>query len=246
MTADLPLAALALFLAHVVKGMTGFGSALIAVPAFTLLWGPATAVATCTACDLLSGLLLLRTSRDVDRRLVAVQVGPLIVGQTLGTSLLLSLPAPSVAGAMSVLVGGFGLSMLWRPLPPPSASDGRPPAPLPAAAVGFLGGLLGGLVGASGPPLIAWGRRHLTAHALRGHLVAVFAIGAASLVLMLAIGGAYDRTTLLRIPLLFPALLLGGMVGTRLAGAASPTTFGRTVGAVLLLAAAGLALRASA
>jgi len=49
------LAAVAVFLAHLVKGITGFGSSLVAMPLFVVLWGPREAVFVNAVIELVAG-----------------------------------------------------------------------------------------------------------------------------------------------------------------------------------------------
>ena len=41
----------ALLMGHTVKGITGFGSRLVAIPLLSFLWSPVEAIALCTVSD---------------------------------------------------------------------------------------------------------------------------------------------------------------------------------------------------
>ena len=178
------LAALAVGLGQLVKGVTGFGSALVAMPMLVALFGPRDALAVMVGVDTLTSLVLLPGIWKLVRwRLVLAVSAPLIAGQFVGTSLLFYVPERPVAlllGALVILLGG---SIAWRPSPRGWGElDDLPPGSGPwlwlGSVAGFTGGCLQGLVGASGPPLVAWARRFYSDRFGRAHLIAVFAVGA--------------------------------------------------------------------
>ncbi|MBW2258297.1 MAG: TSUP family transporter, partial [Deltaproteobacteria bacterium] len=87
------VAVLTVFVAQVVKGITGFGSALVTVPVLALLWGPREAVFVATAVDLFSGVFLAIPVRRLLRPwLIAAVFLPMVAGQWVGTDLLTTLP----------------------------------------------------------------------------------------------------------------------------------------------------------
>lgn len=240
------LAALTMFVAHLVKGLTGFGSSLVAVPALTLLFGPSTAVATTAICDLVSGLALAPSARrDLDWRLVLAVCAPMVLGQLVGTHLLLRLPVPAVATLMALIVGSFGASLIVQPVRAGrgtlSALPDRPGRLLGYGGLaGAAGGAMAGLVGASGPPIVAFTRYYFTDRAGRAHLVAVFLLGSISLITTLTLSGAYTQETTLNAIFLLPMVVIGGHIGAGLTEHVPRETFGRLVGLLLVLSAATL------
>lgn len=243
---DLLLAALILFTAHGVKGVTGFGSALIAVPLLALLWGPAEAILVNAACDVCSGAFLAFRERKVIRWLLPLAMVPaLLAGQYVGTELLVWLPEQTVRWTLATVVALFGASMVWRPVRPGQGeltalphAKGRILAQASAAAL--AGGVMAGLTGAGGPPIVLFMKHHFHKKFFRAHLIGVFMLGAICLGTLLLLKGAADPMALTRVPILVPALVGGALVGGKLAPRLEPALFGRVVG--VLLVGAGLAM----
>ena len=240
------LAALAVGLGQLVKGVTGFGSALVAMPMLVALFGPRDALAVMVGVDTLTSLVLLPGIWKLIRwRLVLAVSAPLIAGQFVGTSLLFYVPERPVAlllGSLVILLGG---SIAWRPSPRGWGElDDLPPGSGPwlwlGSVAGFTGGCLQGLVGASGPPLVAWARRFFSDRFGRAHLIAVFAVGAVLLWAQLTWRTGGLGASGLRIAACIPTMLGGSLLGQWLAPRLSRELFGRLVG--VLLVGAGLAL----
>lgn len=241
-------AALAMALAQLVKAVTGFGSGLVAMPVMILVFGPAEALLLMVCCDLLAGSLLLADVwRGVRWPLVVallLGVGP---GQWAGTGLLVVLDPVWVARALGVVVVGMGASIAWRPI-----VEGRgeledlpsPAGPLLGAAwgAGLLGGVLAGLVGAGGPPIIALMRRWFTPAFQRAHLIVTFFTSSCLLLGMLLVRGV-DPGVLTSLPWLLVPLVLGNRAGVWTARRVDKAAFGRVTGGLLVLAGTGLLLR---
>lgn len=240
------LAALAVGLGQLVKGVTGFGSALVAMPMLVALFGPRDALAVMVGVDTLTSLVLLPGIWKLIRwRLVLAVSAPLIAGQFVGTSLLFYVPERPVALLLGALVIALGGSIAWRPSPRGWGElDDLPPGSGPwlwlGSVAGFTGGCLQGLVGASGPPLVAWARRFYSDRFGRAHLIAVFAVGAVLLWAQLTWRTGGLGASGLRIAACIPTMLGGSLLGQWLAPRLSRELFGRLVG--VLLVGAGLAL----
>ena len=240
------LAALAVGLGQLVKGVTGFGSALVAMPMLVALFGPRDALAVMVGVDTLTSLVLLPGIWKLIRwRLVLAVSAPLIAGQFVGTSLLFYVPERPVALLLGALVIALGGSIAWRPSPRGWGElDDLPPGSGPwlwlGSVAGFTGGCLQGLVGASGPPLVAWARRFFSDRFGRAHLIAVFAVGAVLLWAQLTWRTGGLGASGLRIAACIPTMLGGSLLGQWLAPRLSRELFGRLVG--VLLVGAGLAL----
>ncbi|NCG17814.1 MAG: TSUP family transporter [Rhodobacterales bacterium] len=243
---EMLLAALVMLTAQLVKATTGFGAGLVAIPALSILWGTADAMAVLACTETVAGVGLLAGVRnDLNPKLVLLSVGLLLPAMWVGTGLQLVLSVESVRGVLAVLVFVFGLQMVWNPV---VHGKGRG-EPLPKAAyttgaiASVAGGILGGLVGAFGPPLVVWCRRWLDDAHMRAHLIAVFFPTSVVLPLMLWMRGALSEHVPFRFGLMLIPMGVGAWLGTRLAPLLTPAQFGRAVG-VLLLACAGLLVHA--
>jgi uncharacterized membrane protein YfcA len=140
-------AACAIALGYVVFGMTGFGSAIVAMPFLTQVMPLQRAVVTMLACDIAAGLLLgmgnrAAVSRPELRRLIPW----MLLGMALGVALLLRAPERPLR---MLLGGGVLLYSLWRLCASP-----KPFSPWSAAwavPFGIAGGGFTGMFGTGGP-----------------------------------------------------------------------------------------------
>lgn len=245
---DLLLASVALFCAQLVRGVTGFGQAMVALAPLVMLFGAQEALFIAAITNTLAGLVLIPGAwRQMRLALLAAVWLPLVLGQNIGTELLVTLPETTVRVALGVIIAAFGASVLVRPV-----REGRgeaedlPERPTRTLAVaglaGFAGGISGGLTGVDGPPIVLTLRHVFTDHFVRAQLIGIFTASAASLSALLWLKGAATPGSLTKALWLMPALAGGALVGQRLAGKLSPVHFGRLVG--LLLTLAGLSLLA--
>lgn len=236
----LALAACFIAFAQVVRGVTGFGSALVGVPLLTALYGPRTAIFVMAATDLVgSGPLVWDVRRRV-RPVVLLCVLPgLFIGQYIGTDLLLILEERTVRIVLGIVVGVFAAQMVYKPLRPGRGELVELPKDkrvvlTSGVFAGFLGGLMSGLVGAGGPPIVVWAKHFFAQQFFRSQLIWIFLFSGGSLTLMLWFKGATEEgTPTLAAALLIP-MLIGNRVGAFLAPRVPPATFGRLVGLILL------------
>ncbi len=215
---DLAYAAAVLALAYFVRGISGFGSGLIAVPLLALRFPlpevvPFMLIADFGAAGLVGGLGLQRVDWSEIRRLLPAT----LVGVILGTRLLISLPA----APLLTLLSGFVLAFALRPLV--LKQVGFTPASRhwawPAA---LSGGAVSGLFGTGGPPYVIYlSHRISDKSTLRATLSALFFLeGLLRIVTFLSSGllngWAVWRHALFAAPLIVAALYVGGHVHTRL------------------------------
>lgn len=143
------LALLVVLTAAFVRGYSGFGFPLLAVPALTLVMPPAQVVPIMFLLEMAVAAVLLPSAWSaVDWRSLRWLLPPALLFLPLGGYLLAVVPAAPMALAVSLLVLIFAL-LYWRGF----ALKARPGPPL-AAGAGALSGLLGGAIAVSGPPVI--------------------------------------------------------------------------------------------
>ena len=136
----------AAFVGGLVRGFTGFGTAMVFIPVASLFLTPVSAIAALVVMDIFGPAPLLRRAwRAVDR----AELGRLVLGGLIGIPLgTLALPALDPV-AFRWGVSATSLTLLavlasgWR-------YEGRPTARL-MLAIGFAAGFLGGLAGLPGP-----------------------------------------------------------------------------------------------
>jgi uncharacterized membrane protein YfcA len=85
------MAGVIIFAGHLVKGVSGFGSALLAVPLLLLILDVRFVTPVFLLFDFTSGALLVGSNwRSIDRRLLLLLLSGMLVGTGIGTWLLLS------------------------------------------------------------------------------------------------------------------------------------------------------------
>jgi uncharacterized membrane protein YfcA len=222
--------------AALVQQISGFGFALLSVPLMALLIDAKDAVVLAALFGLASSTLLVaRAHHGVVWPVAWRMLASAAVGMPLGLVVLLAVDegvlrliiAAAVLIFVAVLLTGFTVRGRGRGVD---------------VAAGFVSGVLNTSVSTNGPPLVlALQARGLGPAEFRGTISAVF-VGS-SLVgnLLLAAAGRWTAEVGRGLLIGAPALVIGWLIGHRLAGLVSPARFRRLVIA-LLLASAGSAI----
>ena len=205
-------AALGVAVAGVMRGYSGFGTAILLAPILSTLWGPREGVPVLLLMELIVSVQLLpRSFKEADRAMVLPIGLAAVLATPLGAGVLLYADGLALRRAIGGLVLVFGLLLLspWR-------YRGARPLWL-NIVVGGIGGLLKGATGMSGPPIILYflsgpeeARRH------RANLILFFGLIAIVAVVAPLIGGLIDATALVRTAVLLPVMVLCVRVGARL------------------------------
>jgi uncharacterized membrane protein YfcA len=142
-------------LAFVVRGVSGFGSAMVGIGGLSLLLPPVQVVPAFLALELLTTAHLLPgVWRQIDWQSLRWVIGGCLLATPLGLTLLAGLDADAMRLMVSLCLLGIAtlmLSGLAARLTPKQT-----PGPLGALAVGAVSGALNGAVGISGPPAIVF------------------------------------------------------------------------------------------
>lgn len=205
------LLAMATLLAAVLRGVTGFGFALAAVPIYSLGLPPIEAVILAQMLQILAAPGDVIANRGhIDRKALGLLCAGALVLTPVGAVLALRLDPDALRLAIAVVVL-LGLAVLLTSVKVP---DGT----LPALAAGGIAGLLAGLAAMPGPPAVAYFLgRHADRRSARASLLLFFAFTAAVALTVLTL-----RTDILRwqmvgtAALLYPVMLGGTWIGARL------------------------------
>lgn len=220
------------------QALTGFGSALVAIPVLALVVGPEHAVVGAVAPFLLLTVLTTHADREgVQWRHAGLLLAAAVPGLPLGLLLLEVLPSRTLMMAIAVVVAGMALLV---------ASGLRlPRRATPITLVGFLAGVLETSTAISGPPLVAaFQALDFNPRQARGTLAAVFSCISLGSVLLFALAGRYGPSTLSVSALGVPGVLVGWVIGDRMFVSTSAETFRRLSIGALLVAAPILFIRA--
>lgn len=136
-----------------VTGLAGFGTGLVALGFWLRVIGPASAATLVAVCSVFAQAQNMPMIwHAVDRRRLWPMVVAGILGVPVGTMLLARLDLHAFRLSVGLLLLGFSGFMLLGRAQPRLAWGGR----AADGAVGFAGGILGGLAGLSGPLPTIW------------------------------------------------------------------------------------------
>lgn len=140
---------IAVVMAGLVRGFSGFGTAMIYLPLAGMVLDPFILITAMVVMDLIGPLPNVpRALRDGDMRQLAMLVGGMIVGLPFGVAFLLLIDPLTFRWLVSILI------FLLLALLLAGARYHGPGGPKLVIGAGFLGGLAGGAVGIAGPPII--------------------------------------------------------------------------------------------
>ena len=222
MTLDLILYATVVLLgAYFIRGISGFGSGLVAVPLLALKLPLTFVVPLILLTDFTASLVLGGLNfKQVDWREIRRLILPGLVGVICGTLLLVSLPkTPMLIG-----LGSFVILFALRNL----IFAGREPKPASswwAWPAGLTGGTVGALFGTGGPPYVIYLSHRLTDKGvLRATFSGLFFLEGLARITSFAISGLLLDLQLLwaylgALPIALAALWAGSHVHTRLTNA---------------------------
>ena len=220
-----------------VSGLSGFGTALMALGIWLYVLPPSLAVPLVLTCSVIAQAATLPSMwRSFDLTLV----WPFLIGGLLGVPLGTMLVAHAEPRVFKLTVGVFLLVFpvaLYFSKPMAIAIGGK----LADAAIGFAGGILGGLAGLSGPLPILWASVRGWGKEERRGIFQIFNIAILFAALCLqAATGLVEGDVIWLTALAFPATLLGSWLGARLYHALSDRNFRDVVLGLLFLSGAVL------
>ena len=219
--------------AGLVRGFTGFGTALVFLPFAGQVLSPFEALTVLIAMDLIGPLPALPGAlRVASKRDLARLAAGLVLCLPLGLLLLRISPPEVFRYAVSI----FSLLLLaalisgWRlkgALTPPKVF-----------AAGAAGGLLGGISGLVGPPVIlAYMASRLPVEVVRGTITLYLVSADAVMIVLFILLGTFAFGAVLLGLALIPAYMLANWVGTRLFRPEREATYRRVAYLVIALSA---------
>lgn len=225
-----------LFISFLVFGLTGFGSALIAMPLLIPLLGVNAATALVAVVSLVAQILMLVRYRDslevgtvwrlVLASLVAIPIGLAVVHYLDGRVVLLLL------GCLIVAYGMYGL---LRPRLPEIKN------PRWAFAFGFAGGFLSGAYNTGGPPVVIYANlARWSPSEFKSNLGGAFLLNSVVVVMAHVASGHFTSTVMSDSVLALPATMIGVFAGWWLERFINPYTFSKLI--LILLIIIGLRL----
>jgi uncharacterized membrane protein YfcA len=221
-----------------VSGLAGFGTALMALGIWLYVVPPSIAVPLVLICSVVAQISTMPSIwRHIDFKLV----WPFLIGGLAGVPLGTLLIAHADPNTFKLTVGVFLLifpAALYFQRAPMAISFGGRAAD---AAVGFAGGILGGLAGLSGPLPILWASvRGWGKHQRRG-IFQTFNFTVLAAALCLQAGTGFIKPDVIWLALIaFPGTIVGAWLGARTYRALSDRNFRDVVLVLLFLSGIGL------
>jgi uncharacterized membrane protein YfcA len=234
-------AALIVLAAYFIRGISGFGSGLIAVPLLAHFLPLTFVVPMILVTDFAASLALGAHTRKHARW---DEVKPLlpfsVLGVLAGVTLLVSVPKAPLLTALGLFVLAFGLRSVLN------LHGTRTVSRRWAMPAGLSGGMIGALFGTGGPPYVIYLNHRLHDKGeLRATFTALFILeGALRIVTFLVAGLLLRLDLLLTIAAALPLVALGLWAGNRVHVGLTPVQMQRILGALLLVSGTSLLWRA--
>jgi uncharacterized protein len=221
-------------LAAITQQVSGFGYALLAVPLLSILVGPKDAVAIATVSGATaSTLMAVRLWGLVDQPTPRRMAGGAVVGMPIGIIGLRELPEDPLRIALAVVVLAMVAVLA-------SGYRFRSRRPGTQVVAGFASGVLNTSIGTAGPPVVVTLQAgSMPQHTFRATTVAFFACCNIVAVPLIILSGVVTASTWRAALVAVPAVLLGNLIGGRLAPKVRPERFRGLVLGLLSLAAVG-------
>ena len=226
------------FAAYALRGATGFGAGVVAIPLLALALPLNVVIPVVTTLGIVASLgQSIQEFRHVDWRALRGLALPSALGLGIGLWLFASLDQALLPRAFAAFIIAYGL---WSFLP--RAPAAAPPPRALAAAVGGAGGLVATLFGGMAGPFYAIYLRALDLDKRRFRASISSVLLCLGLVRAAGYGGLgfYDRRALAALLLFAPVMVLAMIAGDRWHARLEQEKFERMVAA--LLVASGIAL----
>ncbi|NCP24303.1 MAG: sulfite exporter TauE/SafE family protein [Erythrobacter sp.] len=238
-TAAIFAALLAAFGSAFVRGLTGFGMAILLVPILALALSPVHAVLLTNFLSVFIGLSEIRRLLRNAERSAWIIIALVAVTTPLGLYAL-SLTTPAIA---RVVIAFIALSAFVAILLPRRGAMDHHPAT--TGGVGILSGLMTGYAGMPGPPVVPYYvGRDIARETAKASMLLIFTCASSAGLVSGAALGVLQWNLALLAALLFPAVLVGNRLGDRLSGRIADRTWRVCVGVVLGAAALAALIKA--
>lgn len=211
-----------------VRGLTGFGMAILIVPVLALALSPVDAVLLTNFLSVFIGLSEIgRLLRGAEKSAWVI-IGLVALTTPIGLYLL-SITTPALA---RVVIAFIALSAFVAILLPRRGALDHHPAT--TGGVGILSGLMTGYAGMPGPPVVPYYvGRDIPRETAKASMLLIFTCASSTGLISGAAIGVLDWSLLLLAVLLFPAVLAGNWLGNKASGRIEDRTWRICVGLVL-------------
>lgn len=228
------IAAVAFFL----KGLIGFGPALIFIPVGALIFNPQSIIVASSFLDLIAGVIMWRSVKSVQSVpfLLGI-VAAMAIGTIAGVFLLSYFPTETFKILLGIVVFILGMWFaVFRTKETYDRLQNQLPEKCSRKDIGYAGlaGMSGGLFGISGPPIIWHLGKQFQMSVIRDLLIVFFVFAAIARVILFSAAGMVTHETMLFTAAGIPGLLIGLYLGTRVFLRINESVFSKTAGVALI------------
>jgi len=234
------LAGVIVLIGHFIKGLSGFASALFAIPLLALFLDIKFVVPVFLLFDFVSGLILtIQTRRFIDRKSAFLIVSGLVVGTAIGTYFLVSFGNEHLKRVFGVVVILFALRMLiWD-----NENIKKRIRKIWAPVSGLAGGCTGAMFGLNGPPLVLYLTHQLKDKQIfRATLYGIFFVDACYRLILYSLNKLITIEVIKFALYLTPFLLVGVLLGSKLHAKINENLFKKTIALILIVTGVFLAM----
>jgi uncharacterized membrane protein YfcA len=219
-------------LGHFIKGLSGFASALFAIPLLVIFLDIRFVVPVFLLFDFISGLVLtIQTRKSIDKGNALLLLSGLVVGTAIGTYILVSFGDDILRRIFGVLVILFALKILiWN-----NEGAKKQISKIWAPVSGFLGGCVGGMFGLNGPPMVLYLTHQLKdKQVFRATLYGVFFVDACYRLILYSFNRLITIEVIKFALYLTPFLLVGLILGSKLNTKIEESLFRKVIAVILI------------
>src|SRR5215207_4647505 len=203
---------LIIFFAFFTRALFGFGGGLISIKLLVFVFNLNFSVQLEDIFEVgLSGLLIKGEIQKINKKVLIPLILGSIIGTLSGTYLLKSFANDILQRLLGIVIILFSLNLLRKE----NQDEHVLPAPV-GVLTGIIGGTLGGMYGASGPPFVIYLANQIKKKdILRATLIGLFAVDFSWRLAVFAVTGLITKDVLLMALYLTPALVVGTILGKK-------------------------------
>ena len=228
------LAGLIVFLSQLVKGFTGFGSGMFAMPFLLWFFDIKFALAFTILLDLASGSMMLSKERkEAKKEVLTTVIAGLLLGAIIGGLLL-----PKIDSiVLKRLFGAVIVLMSAHMLIESKTTAGIIRKRLWGTITGTIAGLTGVLFGVNGPPIVYFANQTCNDKTqLRATLYAIFLADSALRTVTYLATGIINLEIVTFAAMMLPFTILGILAGNRIHHKTDEKTYKKTITILILIA----------
>ncbi|WP_163710433.1 sulfite exporter TauE/SafE family protein [Mangrovibacterium lignilyticum] len=221
------ISVIVILMASLLKGMTGFGFALLALPILTIFFPMQVLVPAMTLFNLFTSLYILANIKlKIDYKYLIPMLLASFIGIPAGVQILQYLPERTMELTTGISI--FSLSMVFLLSSNKEVPESRKTKPIVFA--GFLSGLMGSSMSIGGPPIaLAMNRKGYAKERFRKMFALMSVINAVIATVLYVSKGMFLAFSLKFAIFLFPVMLLGSKLGDVLSKKINQIQFKRMI-----------------